>query len=88
MPYFCAALLQLYNLNHLSKILHCNNILQMFAGTVTAANASSLSDGAAACVLTSRAYAESNNLKPLAKIIGKRLLMCMLLKIIFTWVLG
>ncbi|KAG8180063.1 hypothetical protein JTE90_016190 [Oedothorax gibbosus] len=39
-------------------------------GTITAANASSLSDGAAACVLTSKSYAEANNLKPLARILA------------------
>jgi len=39
-------------------------------GTVTAANASLLSDGSAALVLCSKNYAESNGLKPLARIIG------------------
>lgn len=39
-------------------------------GTVTAANASTLNDGAAALVLTSVAYAESNSLNPLANIIS------------------
>ncbi|MDD2922278.1 MAG: acetyl-CoA C-acetyltransferase [Anaerolineales bacterium] len=39
-------------------------------GKVTAGNASSMNDGAAAVVLSSRAYAEKNNLKPLARIVG------------------
>lgn len=39
-------------------------------GTVTAANSSSISDGAAALVLASEENAKKNNLKPLAKIIG------------------
>jgi acetyl-CoA C-acetyltransferase len=40
------------------------------AGTVTAANASSLNDGAAALIVTSRAYAEANGLPILATIKG------------------
>ena len=40
------------------------------AGTVTAANASTLNDGAAALVLMSKEKAEKLGLKPLAKIIG------------------
>ncbi|MBE0682649.1 MAG: acetyl-CoA C-acetyltransferase [Anaerolineales bacterium] len=39
-------------------------------GKVTAGNASSMNDGAAAAVISSRAYAEKNGLKPLASIIG------------------
>ncbi|KAK4897327.1 erg10, acetyl-CoA C-acetyltransferase [Elasticomyces elasticus] len=39
-------------------------------GTVTAANASPLSDGAAAMVLASASYVEKHNLKPIAKILG------------------
>ncbi len=39
-------------------------------GTVTAGNAPSLNDGAAATVVASRAYAEKNGLKPLAHIIA------------------
>ncbi len=39
-------------------------------GTVTAANASSISDGAAAVVLMKQSEAEKRGLKPLAKIIG------------------
>ena len=40
------------------------------AGKVTAGNASSMNDGAAAVVISSRAYAEKNNLKPMARIVG------------------
>ena len=39
-------------------------------GKVTAGNASSMNDGAAAVVISSRAYAERKNLKPMARIIG------------------
>lgn len=39
-------------------------------GKVTPGNASSMNDGAAAVVIASRAYAEKNNLKPLAHIVG------------------
>ena len=40
------------------------------AGTVTAANASPLSDGAAALVLASEEYVQKHGLKPIAKILG------------------
>jgi acetyl-CoA C-acetyltransferase len=39
-------------------------------GSVTAANASTMNDGAAALVLVSKEYADKNNLKPLAKIVS------------------
>jgi acetyl-CoA C-acetyltransferase len=39
-------------------------------GCATAGNASSLNDGAAAVVVASRAYAESRNLRPLARIVA------------------
>jgi acetyl-CoA C-acetyltransferase len=39
-------------------------------GKVTAGNASSMNDGAAAVVVSSRAYAEKNNLKPIAYVSG------------------
>ncbi len=39
-------------------------------GKVTAGNASTMNDGAAAVVISSCAYAEKNNLKPMAKIVG------------------
>ncbi len=40
------------------------------AGTITAANASKLNDGAAALVIASGDYAKSNNLKPMARIVS------------------
>src|SRR5262249_41749733 len=39
-------------------------------GTVTAANASSINDGAAALVLASARYCESHRLRPLARVVG------------------
>ncbi|MES2768344.1 MAG: thiolase family protein [Bdellovibrionota bacterium] len=39
-------------------------------GTITAANASKLNDGAAALVIASGDYAKSNNLKPMARIVS------------------
>ncbi|MFT7618063.1 MAG: acetyl-CoA C-acetyltransferase [Planctomycetota bacterium] len=39
-------------------------------GTVTAGNASSINDGAAACFVASGEFCEKNNLKPLARITG------------------
>ncbi len=39
-------------------------------GKVTAGNASSMNDGAAAVVIASGAYAEKKNLKPMARIVG------------------
>ena len=40
------------------------------AGTITAANASKLNDGAAALVVASSDYAKSKNLKPIAKVVS------------------
>jgi acetyl-CoA C-acetyltransferase len=40
-------------------------------GTVTAANASKINDGAAALIVTSADYAEQNGLKPIARIIAQ-----------------
>lgn len=39
-------------------------------GKVTAGNSSPMNDGAAAVVISSRAYAEKNNIKPIAKVVG------------------
>ena len=39
-------------------------------GTVTAANASTLNDGAAACVLMTSKVAEKNGVTPLARVVG------------------
>ena len=40
-------------------------------GTITAANASSISDGAAALLLTGASYAQTHGLQPLARIVGQ-----------------
>lgn len=39
-------------------------------GTVTAANASSIADGAAALIITTASYAKTQNLEPIARIVG------------------
>ncbi|KAG9511275.1 Acetyl-CoA acetyltransferase, mitochondrial [Fragariocoptes setiger] len=39
-------------------------------GTITAANASTLADGAAACILVSRLFIDKMDLKPLAKVVS------------------
>lgn len=45
-------------------------ISQREGGTVTAGNASTLNDGAAACVLTTSQAAEQLGVKPLARVVG------------------
>ncbi len=40
-------------------------------GTITAANASKINDGAAVCLLMTRQAAEKFGCKPLARVIGK-----------------
>lgn len=52
-----------------SKIPKLNPVFQK-DGTVTAANASTINDGAAALVLASEEYVKKHNLSPIAKIIG------------------
>ena len=58
-------------------------------GSVTAANASTLNDGAAALVLMAAETASKMNVKPLAKVVGKRensLITTMLISMIhFRW---
>ena len=44
------------------------------SGTITAANSSKISDGAAACVLMSRDMAEKLGVEPLARILSEFLL--------------
>lgn len=51
----------------LAKLRPCFNTKD---GLVTPGNASTLNDGAAAVVIASRAYAEANNLKPIARIVA------------------
>lgn len=45
-------------------------LFQKEGGTVTAGNASTINDGAAACVLMTADVAAKRNVKPLARIIG------------------
>lgn len=54
----------------LDKVRSLNPCFNKVSGTVTAANASSLSDGAAACVLMSSSAIERHNIKPLAKFVS------------------
>ena len=55
----------------LDKMGKLKPAFQKEGGTVTAANASKINDGAAALVVTSAEYAEQNNLKPIARIIAQ-----------------
>jgi len=45
-------------------------VFQAKNSTVTAANASTLNDGAAACVLMTCSAAEKNGVTPLARVVG------------------
>lgn len=53
-----------------SKVQTLTPVFDRTSGTITAANASSLSDGAAACVLMSAEALAKYNIKPLAKLIS------------------
>ncbi|XP_017754214.1 PREDICTED: acetyl-CoA acetyltransferase, mitochondrial [Eufriesea mexicana] len=53
-----------------TKFDKLNTVFQKENGTVTAGNASTLNDGAAALILTTTTVAEKMNLKPLARIIA------------------
>jgi acetyl-CoA C-acetyltransferase len=55
----------------LDKMSTLKPAFQKDGGTVTAANASKINDGAAALVVTSADYAEENGLKPMARIIAQ-----------------
>ncbi|HKO59126.1 MAG TPA: acetyl-CoA C-acyltransferase [Thermoanaerobaculia bacterium] len=55
----------------LDKMSTLKPAFQKDGGTVTAANASKINDGAAALVVTSAEYAEENGLKPMARIIAQ-----------------
>ncbi|HEV7919500.1 MAG TPA: acetyl-CoA C-acyltransferase [Thermoanaerobaculia bacterium] len=55
----------------LDKMSTLKPAFQKDGGTVTAANASKINDGAAALVVTSADYAEQNGLKPMARIIAQ-----------------
>lgn len=54
----------------LDKMAKLKPAFQKEGGTVTAANASKINDGAAALVVTSDEYAKKNNLKPIARIVA------------------
>ncbi len=54
----------------LDKMASLKPAFQKDGGTVTAANASKINDGAAALVVTSDAYASKHNLKPIARIVA------------------
>jgi acetyl-CoA C-acetyltransferase len=54
----------------LDKMGKLKPAFQKEGGTVTAANASKINDGAAALVVTSDEYAKKNNLKPIARIVA------------------
>ncbi len=55
----------------LEKMKTLKPAFQKDGGTVTAANASKINDGAAALIVTSADYAERNGLKPIARIIAQ-----------------
>ena len=55
----------------LDKMGSLKPAFQKDGGTVTAANASKINDGAAALVVASAEYAEKNGLKPLARIVSQ-----------------
>ena len=59
-----------YKRVHFNKFASLPTVFQRENGTVTAANASTLNDGAAACVLMTSKTAEKLGKKPLARIIG------------------
>ena len=52
------------------KVSSLKPVFQPNNGTVTAANASTLNDGAAACVLMTSKAAEKNGVTPLARVVG------------------
>jgi acetyl-CoA C-acetyltransferase len=55
----------------LDKMSSLKPAFQKEGGTVTAANASKINDGAAALVVTSADFAAKNNLKPMARIVSQ-----------------
>ncbi|XP_076750892.1 acetyl-CoA acetyltransferase 1 isoform X2 [Xylocopa sonorina] len=59
-----------YKKVNFDKFAKLNTVFQKENGTITAGNASTLNDGAAALILTTTTIAEKMNLKPLARIIA------------------
>lgn len=58
-----------YTKVNFEKLKTLKTVFKKVNGTITAGNASTLSDGAAACVLMSAKEVEKRNIKPLAKIV-------------------
>ena len=58
------------NLNP-QKVPTLRTVFKKDGGTITAANASKLNDGACAVVLMSKAMVEERGLTPLARVVGK-----------------
>lgn len=52
------------------KIASLPTVFDKTNGTITAANASKLSDGAACCLLMSEKQVKENNLEPMARVLG------------------
>lgn len=59
-----------YKKVNFEKIPNLKTVFKKENGTITAANASKINDGACATLLVSEAYVKQFNLKPLARIIG------------------
>ncbi|XP_065335805.1 acetyl-CoA acetyltransferase A, mitochondrial [Cloeon dipterum] len=59
-----------YTRVNFDKFPKLSTVFKKDNGTVTAGNASTLNDGAAAVVLATRAAVEKHNLKPLARVVG------------------
>ncbi|GIY42359.1 acetyl-CoA acetyltransferase, mitochondrial [Caerostris darwini] len=59
-----------YKRVNFEKVPMLPTVFQKENGTITAANASTINDGAAACVLMTADTAEKLNIKPLARIVG------------------
>jgi len=59
-----------YKKVNFAKFAKLATVFQREGGTVTAGNASTLNDGAGACVLMTAAAAERHGVKPLARIVG------------------
>ncbi|XP_067123109.1 acetyl-CoA acetyltransferase, mitochondrial [Centruroides vittatus] len=59
-----------YKRVNFEKVRSIPTVFQREGGTITAANASTINDGAAACVLMTSKAAEKYKVKPLARIIG------------------
>jgi acetyl-CoA C-acetyltransferase len=63
-----------YKKVNFEKMPGLKTVFQKENGTITAANASKLNDGACAVLLVNEEVLKRLNLKPLARIVGKRFL--------------